>query len=315
MAENTEQPENKKSKGGIVLWIFVILFLIGNIVQGILFTYPHFTQLPAVQDSLATKKQELAATLDTLSNIKEKLIQTQTDLAEKGIQNEELNSQIAELEATLKKAKRNEGWALGQLGKLKNDKKAYETMFRQMEQEIAQLKETTAQQDTMITELKVDKAALQDTIVELEEDVEYLEDEVDKGKTLVASDFKVTAVKSNGKEKFDENFEYKSKHLHQAKIEFTIAENKIADIEQKDIYVQIIDPSGTTIYDLQQGGGEMEVEGKALFYTIKQAINYDRQTQRMTVMYKKNADYSEGAHKVNVFADGRSIGSGKFIVD
>ena len=69
------------------------------------------------------------------------------------------------------------------------------------------------------------------------------------------------------------------------------------------------------MYDLQQGGGELrKSDGTSAFYTIKNTVTYNRDSQKLTILYQKNSDYSSGVHKVNVFADGLLIGSGQFRV-
>lgn len=314
MAEITQQPKkNNTSNGGkTILIIVVVILLLLNAVQGILFTYPHLTEVPAMRDSLELREAEIAETLKDLQKLKQSLEKTKAELEAMGIENTELNSQLEELNVTLDKAQKSKGWALNQMNKLKADKKAYEQMLNQMETRIKNLEATAAQQDTIINELKQEKVAMTDTLNMMNENMNTLQDEISKGKTLVASEFQVTAVNKNGKEKIKD--EYRSKDLYQAKIEFMIAENQIADIEKKDLYMQIIDPSGSTIYDLEQGGGEFEANGEPLFYTINQPITYNRSSQKVVIMYQKNSDYESGTHKVNVFTDGKRIGSGKFEV-
>lgn len=306
-----EQAENKKSGGKGFLIVLVILLLLGNLAQGY-FNYKQHNDGTVLADSLTEKKTELAETVEELNSLEEDLQATKDSLEARGVEITDLNELLETVRAERDRAVSARSGDLATIRSLRANLTQYKKMFLQMEEEINQLKKTTAMQDTLITELKVEKVALKDTITGLEENVEDLEEDVRKGKKLVASDFGITSVKSNGKEKVKEV--YKSKDLQNMKITFRVRENKIADIGNKELYIQIVDPSGNTIYDLSGGGGEFEIAGIAMFYTNKQDVGYDRSTKEVTLNYERGADYDSGTHYVNVYSDGFKIGAGSFQV-
>ncbi len=306
-----EQAEKKKSGGKGFLIVLVILLLLGNLAQGY-FNYKQHTDGTVLTDSLSNKKTELAETVEELDILEADLQATKDTLEARGVEITQINELLETVRAERDRAVNARSGDLATIRSLRSNLSQYKKMFLQMEEEINQLKKTTALQDTLITELKVEQVALKDTITGLEENVVDLEEDVRKGKKLVASDFGIVAVKSNGKEKVKEI--YKSKDLANMKVTFSISENKIADIGNKAVYVQIVDPSGNTIYDLSGGGGEFEVDGSSMFYTQKQDVGYDRSKKELTVNYSRGADYDSGTHYVNVYSDGFKIGSGSFQV-
>ena len=234
-----------------------------------------------------------------------------------GLEVDDLKVQLEDLEKVKKQLSRS----YGRLNKAKNTIAQYERMLREQEAEIHSLRAQVAQQDTIIKVLKVEKIALQDTISKKQEESVYEKEEKEKGKKLVAKGFKIGIKDSKGriKYKYDKRqggYIYKTKDLvKNSYIEFTIAENPIANIESKEVYVQLLDPANTTIYDLQKGGGDFEdTEGNSLFYTSKQDITYNRSAQKLSIDYSRGTKFEKGTHKINVFTDGILIGSGQFII-
>jgi len=311
MAEDVVVNEKKsKGKGWIVFLLILALGLIGlNVFQFLSNKKATETQT----ELLGKKETELQTTIKELEDIKTKLETTQKKFKALGTTNTALEEQIANLEKDISYAKRRPNISRRKLRDLKEKVTQYTTMLKTQEAEIIALKEQLAIQDTMITDLKVEKVAMKDTITTQIKAIDALEETVEKSKLLSAHDFKITAVNKKGKEKFATI--YKGKKLYKVKVDFTIGAHTTADIEAKDVYVQIIDPAGKTIYDLQQGGGEMQLaDGSSKFYTIKKNISYTRSAQTLTVDYIRGTTYEPGTHKVNIFADGKAIGSGQFKV-
>lgn len=309
-----EIKENNKSSntGKIVLIILTVLLLGLNAVQ---FYFNHTQKKKIVEkdtqiEEQGTQIKEQIAKLETLES---ELSTKSAELEALGADNSELNDQLKDLQSKIAYAKSRPNISHSKLRELRAQVAQYSNMLKQQEATIADLTKKLNIQDTMITDLKIEKTALIDTVSNKNSKITYLSDEVEKGKKLKAHDFIVTAVKKSGKEHFDEI--YKSKELHKVKVDFTVGENPIADIEQKDVYVQIVEPNGSTIYDLQQGGGELKkADGSSTFYTIKNTVTYNRSAQKLTINYQKNSEYTSGSHKINVFADGLLIGSGSFQV-
>lgn len=309
-----EIKDNKKSSntGKIILIILTVLLLGLNAVQ---FYFNHTQKQKIVEkdEKIESQDNQIKEQISKLETLQAEMEAQSAELEKLGADNSELNTQLEDLKSKIAYAKSRPNISHSKLKELKAQVAQYSNMLKQQELVITDLKQKLATQDTMITDLKVEKTALIDTVTNKNNKITYLSDEVEKGKKLKAHDFIVTAVKKNGKEHFDEI--YKTKELYQVKIEFIVGENPIADIEQKDVYVQITEPSGNTIYDLQQGGGELKKsDGSSTFYTIKNTVTYNRSAQNLTVLYQKNSDYVSGIHKVNVFTDGILIGTGQFLV-
>ena len=55
-------------------------------------------------------------------------------------------------------------------------------------------------------------------------------------------------------------------------------------------------------------------ENRELFYTAKQEILYDKNSQEVTMFYNKGSEYAEGRHIVEVYTDEYLMGTGTFTV-
>ena len=308
----TKQGSNTSNTGKIILIILTVLLLGLNAAQ-FYFNYTQKNKIVEKDIKIENQDAQIKEQIVLLENLETQLYERSIELDSLGADNSKLNEELKALQSKIAYAKSRPNISHSKLRELKEQVKQYTKTLNIQEAEIAELRIKLNVQDTMITDLKVEKTALIDTVSNKNSKINYLTGEVEKGKKLKAHDFIVTAVKKNGKEHLDDI--YKSKELYIVKIDFTVGENPIADIEQKDVYVQIVEPSGSTIYDLQQGGGELnKSDGSSTFYTIKNTLTYNRSAQNVIVNYQKNSEYISGLHIVNVFSDGLLIGSGSFQV-
>jgi len=134
------------------------------------------------------------------------------------------------------------------------------------------------------------------------------------GKVAIASQLKaeniaIKAVNNKGKER---ESPFKNRQLQKLKIEFNLAENKVAPIEGKKIMIRIIDENNQVIFDVAKGSGTFIYNGKEEFYTASQEILFDNTKQKLTYLYEKGSDYAPGKYAVEVYADNYKIGAGIF---
>lgn len=95
------------------------------------------------------------------------------------------------------------------------------------------------------------------------------------------------------------------------RVSLNLGENKYADQGPKDIYLRVIEPSGNTLYN---GSKSFEVEGKKIFYTEKQTVNFNNTKQRIAFMYSKGSRYTPGRYTVEIWSDSQKIGNSEFVL-
>jgi cell division protein ZapB len=128
---------------------------------------------------------------------------------------------------------------------------------------------------------------------------------------LKIEDFQVIAISSKGKERIGE---FRRRHIDQLKIEFSVAENRVAPIEGKELWIRVIAPDKNVLFDVTKGSGTFMFEGREMFFTEKKEILFDRSKQSVTVYYIKGSEYALGQHTVEIYTDDYVMGKGTFVV-
>ena len=72
------------------------------------------------------------------------------------------------------------------------------------------------------------------------------------------------SVNSKGRER---ESPFRARQLEKLKIEFNLADNKVAPIEGKKIMIRVIDDSGQVLFDVARGSGTFILNDKEEFYT------------------------------------------------
>lgn len=313
MATESKPVQEKKSGGGKkALIIGFILILLGiNLFQVYLKLQTDEEHVVALEgkDAIIEKRE---ATLDSLHA---QLTLRLDEIAALEGDTATLAEAIRSLEIEKRKLKRSTNIAWGkvkQLEKLKND---YELMLKQQDGELLVLRASTDSLSKYNTELKQTLSDKESEIGTLNSEKNALNDKVELAKILSADKFKISYIDKKDRLKQWEDPGkplYKAKSVVKLRIDLKLMPNKVAQVENKEVYLQIKDPSGNTVYDLSLGSGEFEFDGSQEYYTLKNDVLYDTKGKQVTFIYQKGSPYAIGNYKVNVYCEGYLIGSDSF---
>ncbi|EON78322.1 hypothetical protein ADIS_1185 [Lunatimonas lonarensis] len=228
--------------------------------------------------------QRLGGSIDSLLVIKDQLLQARTN---------DKNRTIEEID------------------RLNREIDRYKRVLVAKDNDIATLKRMNEQLYSENKDLKTSKAEIEDEVVKLNIKTEQLEQKVSIAGRLRAENIVIAAVNARGRER---EGEFRNRQLEKLKVSFTLAENELAPLGTKDIYLQILSPTNQVIFDVAKGSGTFTVDGREEFYTARQDILFDNSQQRLTYFYEKGSDYVKGRHQIRVFADGVVIGIENFDV-
>ena len=98
---------------------------------------------------------------------------------------------------------------------------------------------------------------------------------------------------------------------------FILAGNKEFYTEKQDILLADAsqpDAEENILFDVATGIVAFIMDGKEEFYTAKQDILFDNSSQKLNFLYDKGSDYPSGLYQVEVYSDGFFIGSSNFTV-
>ncbi len=303
MESNTINSPKKSNRSTII----IIVLLIINVVQGVKIYLDSGEKAQLTTEKINTE-QDLASTMQRLNDVKAELDQKIADIQKLGGNIADLEKAKAEVEKELRRSTQRSAKAVKEL---KDRLDGYEQLLKLKDEEIEKLKSVNKELFTENKTLKNKQNKLSDSINVLSKNKEELAGKVAIASQLKAENISVKAVNSKGKER---ESPFKNRQLQKIKVEFNLAENKVAPIEGKKILIRVIDENGQVIFDVAKGSGTFILNGKEEFYTAAQEILFDNTKQKLIFFYEKGTEYAEGNYTVEIFTDSYKMGSVSFAV-
>jgi cell division protein ZapB len=298
----TPQPP-KSNKTTVIISLLVIIVLIQS--AKIYFDYADKKEIVAQK---ADVEEDLASTLQRLKEIQTELEAKIKEVDKLGGDVKDLQKAKAEVDAQLKRSVSKSTKAIKEL---KDRVEGYEELLKLKDDEIERLKTTNQSLFTENRQLKTQKNVLNDSISRLASTKQELASKVALASQLKAENVAVMSVNAKGKER---ESPFRARQLEKLKVEFNLAENKVAPIEGKKIMIRVIDENGQVLFDVARGSGTFLVNNKEEFYTASQEILFDNTRQKLTFLYEKGSEYASGSYTVEIYAQDYLIGSAQFAV-
>ena len=290
------QNQDNQSKLKAIIGVLAIL-LIGSLI----YIFKLTSDAKTLQTTVTTVKSEKESVLKDLEDLK-----TNYDaaIAENTTMSDELiaeRDKVVKLMADLKASKGDNA----SLQKYKTQYKAMEQKMQNLMQEVAVLKK---QNQTLTTNLD-------STIVVLEDNKKYnqvlvgqneqLAKTVELGSKLSITNLKTASykVRSSGKQIATD----KASRTDMLKINFTVAENKIAKSGDKTYYVQVIDSKNNVLGDK----ATILFGETSLTYSFTTTVKYENKTVEVSEQLP-GKDFAKGTYFVNVFDKGELVSKSSF---
>lgn len=302
MAEETASPK-KGNKTTIIIAVLLVIILIQSVK-----IYLDYQEKVEVKQQLVTTEEDLASTMQKLNDIKAELDQKIVEIEKLGGDVKELQKAKAEVELELRRSTKRSAKAMQEL---KDKVEGYEVLLKMKDDEIEKLKHVNTQLFSENKSLKTKQNKLSDSINVLAKNKDELASKVAIASQLKAENITIKAVSSKGKES---ESPFRNKRLQKLKVEFNLAENKVAPIEGKKIIIRIVDENNQVIFDVARGSGTFMINGKEEFYTSAQEILFDNTKQKLSFLYEKGSEYTSGKYLIEIYSDNYKIGSGQFEV-
>ncbi|MFZ1807467.1 MAG: chromosome segregation protein SMC [Cyclobacteriaceae bacterium] len=306
MSEVTPQPEETKKPNNRTAIIIALLSII-VIIQSIKI-YLDYQGKVEVNQQLATTEEDLATTMQRLNEIQAELNQKITDLEKLGGDITELEKAKAEVDAELKTTRSRTS---KNIKELKDRVGGYEQLLKLKDEELDKLKSLNKELYSENRNLKTTQNQLSDSINRLAKNTDVLANKVAIASQLKAENVSVVSVNNRGKERTSP---FRSKQLETLKVDFNIAENKVAPVEGKKIMIKVTDENGQVIFDVAKGSGTFMLDGKEEFYTVAQEILFDNTRQKLSFIYEKGSEYASGMYTADIYTDGYKMGQISFTV-
>ncbi len=287
----------------------VIIAILGAIVIAqSAWIYFDYKKDVVIQEQKIEVEEELATTMQKLNDISKELDQKIIEIEKLGGDISELQKAKAEIEKEMRRSTQRSTKAINEL---KAKVEGYEELLKIKDEEIDKLKAVNKELFTENRTLKTTQNKLSDSINRLSKNKEELATKVAIASQLKAENFVLKAVNNRGKER---ESPFRNRQIEKLKIEFTLAENKVAPIEGKKILIRIVDENGQVLFDVAKGSGTFLFNGKEEFYTASQEILFDNTRQKITFFYEKGSDYVPGTYTLEAYTDDYLMGSATFEV-
>ena len=288
--------QDNQSKLRAIIAVLAIL-LIGSLI----YIFKLTSDAKTLQTAVATVKSEKESVLKDLADLK-----TNYDaaIAENTSMSDELiaeRDKVVQLMADLKASKGDNA----SLQKYKTQYKAMEQKMQNLLQEVAVLKK---QNQTLTTNLDSTTVVLEDNkkynqvLVGQNED---LAKKVELGSKLSITNLKTASykVRSSGKQIATD----RASSTDMLKVNFTIAENKIAKSGDKTYYVQVIDSKNNVLGDK----ATISFGETSLTYSFTTTVKYENKTVEVSEQLP-GKDFAKGTYFVNVFDKGELVSKSSF---
>lgn len=137
-----------------------------------------------------------------------------------------------------------------------------------------------------------------------------LTNKVALGAVLKVSNFSVEGIRmrSGGKEAATT----KARSVEKIKACFSLSENKVANRGNKNVYLRVITPEGSSLWIEDAGSGKFMAQGQETLYTAMATVDYQQEELPLCIYWTKGTPFAEGTYKAEVYADGLLIGETNF---
>lgn len=306
---------NKKSRKALLIGIIALLLIVNGVQLFMMFNDKDEIK---VKDEQIEAKKVFIDSLETEFTKMEMAIQSKIDTITS------LNGQASELKAQLAQIRREKAAIRASvagkdrsIAKWKDEYQQILAQYKLYEEEAeGKIQRLTAERDSLFQEntgLKQSIVSRDDSIMNLKQVKADLNKQVEVASVLKARNVRVAYIDSKGRVKTDDDNEFKGKRVEKIRVTFNIDDNKVAKTETKQAYLRMIEPSGSTVYDMSTGGGSfIAANGEEMFYSAMQDFMFSNQQPEISFVYEKGNDFADGNYTVELYAEGHKIGQGTF---
>jgi hypothetical protein len=193
--------------------------------------------------------------------------------------------------------------------KIKMYRKEMETLRSVLRSYIVQIDSLNMKNQELMAEnkqLKNVERRLASEKQQLLEDKDQLEEIKDMATTLQASNLNLVLLNKRDKDTRS------IRNCVKVRVDFILRANKVAEVEEKTIYLRIIRPDQVVL-----GASELEliaVEEEQLPVSASRTINYEGDDLPVSIFWTNDGEMVPGENLVELYSEGKLIGSSSFVL-
>ncbi|MCF8295482.1 MAG: hypothetical protein K9I34_05385 [Bacteroidales bacterium] len=265
-----------------------------------------FIQLQHQKEIVITKVDEIVQMTQENDSVKAELeyYYNQYDLIRTN--NDSLNQKLTEEQAKIKNL-------IDEISSNKRQIKSYKkelaTVREVLQSYVHQIDSLQQTNQTLVAENKEAKQMIRQISTEKEELVETkksLEEKVDIASSLKASNFVIDMLRNRGR-----STKYADK-VEKISVCFKVMENSIATSGEIPVYMRIARPDEKIL--ITSENNLFLYEGKEIAYSAMRIVEYFNKTMDVCIFYENREELVPGNYAVDIFAEGKLIGTSLFVL-
>ncbi len=250
--------------------------------------------LTEVTDERDNVQKELQAMYDQYESLK-------SDNKTLNAELEAQQTRISELMEELKRTKR------GNISRIKELEAETETLRDIMKSYIKQIDSLNTQNIALTKENKEVKKRIETVVSEKDNVIserDSLDTTVKKAQSLKGFNILITPLNSRGKST------NRARKMERIEICFSIAENVVATKGKRNVYIRIAGPDNSIL--IGEGSKFFMFEGQEIAYSAMKTVDYQGEQADVCMFWRATEEHPEGRYTVDIYTDGKRIGSKTF---
>lgn len=297
------QGESRKDSTKIYFFVVAIVALLATNV----YFYVKYKSTDDKVYELTEEKVSMEAEIDRIEAEVDRLSEDNTELsASLESARDSVRTTISSLRAELAQS----NLTREQLGKAQQEINQLKEQVAGYVNEVEQLRSSNARLASERDQLREEVSLSSDRLAELEAQQTDLVDMVRVASAIKVSNISINGVRQRGSNR--ESVETRARRVDRLRIDFTIADNPLAEIGNHDIYMRVIDPNGNL--QTTDGYGLFEVDGKQMQYTYKTAIAFQNDGAAYTIDWSADRGFQKGTYTILLYADSAVMGQNSVVL-
>lgn len=307
--------ENKENSGGNVKKGLIIGFIIILLAANAVLVFQNVNKTNTIssqKETIENQEADITSMIAQMDSIQYELTSKRNEILSLNGKVDELDKMIEQLKTDKIQLIREKNYAVANIQKYKDKVEGLTVQLKESDKRISIL---TSQRDSLYKYNKDLTAKIEernDSIRNLTLTTNELAQTVAVAAALKAENIRIDAISDKGRLK--EGPELRQRYLHKLKVTFNLGKNDVTTIEGKDIYLRIVEPSGSVLFDETMEGGFFSYEGKDIPYTLTRNILFENNNQQISFSYLKGSGFKLGSYTAELYSEGFKIGEAKFDV-
>ena len=205
-------------------------------------------------------------------------------------------------DSLMERLKKERSWSYAKIKQYEKEVGTLQTLMRNYLRQIDSLNTLNKQLISENVSYRKEISTISQRAELAEEKAAELDNMVKQGSVLKARNIRLTSLNTKSKE---------VTRIKNLRTDFTLAANELTTPGDKTVYVRILAPDGYVLSS--EGAPTFDYEGERLSYSAQRSIDYQNEDIDVGIFYN-GSGFTAGKYTVQLYAEGRLIGSAEIVM-